>query len=324
MVRTRGSQQPSPSKRTKSQGHNIPNYTLLTLVWCRQTASLFGRLSRNVTREVGNYLCEQVLLPAVYHQRLYILNICTDEHRSIPIPDYSHASFISVTSSSAACLSLQNSICGSFLVDYLTLKLTDLNLEVSVAGHNFAYIAGVCVSGVLCLFIPPEQSQTKYVLHRSSVERKEWRVSETEAITEEIVLVVEYRELVYVLLNSHHKGAYRTYNVHTDQFSPPTPLPLHPMLDHSYPSVQLPDNRLFCLMKGLNTWTWDYNSEGTYEIDNPTGWFLPLTQGVTILRGREVYWVEEYERRSLKDLVLFRYNVETKARHKEVVSIDRK
>ena len=58
----------------------------LLLIWCQQQVPLFVPLGRNVTREVASFLVEWELLPGIFNQRLYLVNVgvmrCTRETKT--------------------------------------------------------------------------------------------------------------------------------------------------------------------------------------------------------------------------------------------------
>jgi len=77
-------------------------YLEITVLSEVSDASFFSSLL-NVTRVVSSYLCIPVLLPGVYGERLYVVNVQSREYHSTPIHSES-ARFFPIDNVTAVCM----------------------------------------------------------------------------------------------------------------------------------------------------------------------------------------------------------------------------
>ena len=309
----RKAEEPAPIKRLKTDltGLKVVNSTVL-LLWCRWKATQFGSLGRNVTREIGAYLQDPEFLPGIFNQRLYILNLLSHTLQFTSIPDSDDSFFIPLNPSEAACISLKDDIYDAFLVTYSPLEVTDLHLRLT---HNrIDVICGCYIQDRLCLLVPRylHFNSRSYVIYKYSFRERTWKETENKPISWFVEVTVPWENRIYMLFESEHSAGYLTYDIQTDQLTPGyslgIPLYLHPFC----PWVFLNNTKFLCLTKGRNPWMWDFRSNSMYgELEGQED---PVceTQGVTVLRGKEMHWLQYDQDDSNPTLIT--YNIETKTR----------
>ena len=297
MAGKRNSESQAPIKRVKPWDQKLakPNSSVL-LVWCQRRASLLSPLCEELTREIAGYLWEPELLPAVSRKKLYVVNVRTRKSKSIPIPDYVYASFIPVNSRSAVCTYVMEDKLGAFVLDYHTLELTDLHLQA--AARDCGILFGCVVTDMLCLFLSLEfedealDTLANNTLRKYSFLQRKWTSPLPKPLRGFIWLLVPHKNLAYLLLGNDRVSIFKTFNAQTDELSSEFVIDTPPDIFPLFPWAKLADNRLLCLRNGLNLWTWDYKTGGTYELPSPLDTASYFTQGITIRRGKNLYWAE--------------------------------
>ena len=159
-------------------------------------------MGRNVTREVAGYVWKQALLPGIFNQRLYVIDVTSRKLQWVSIPDYDASFFISINPFQAACISVKGDEYTTFLVEYSSLVLTDLDLNLT---HNHIdLVSGCYIQQSLCLVIPyyARLSELQYLICRYSFPRSEWDLPSNKSISRFIQFAVPYTNLVYMLLGS--------------------------------------------------------------------------------------------------------------------------
>ena len=196
------------------QGHMFHNSNAV-FIWCQRVVPLFITLGRNVTREIASYLIESELLPGVFGQRLYIVNVVSKEHKSVSIPAYDRILFIPVNISHCVFISTLHWKLHVFLVNYTSVTLQNLTSCSIRPKESFA---GCHLSNAFYLFIK-ETKELK--LWKYSFDRRIWSESSTASKHEKIYLAVPNAQFIYLLIGSKKcVTGYMRYSPDTEEFTP--------------------------------------------------------------------------------------------------------
>ena len=274
----------------------------ILLVWSQRIVPLFQVLSKNVTREVSSYIAEPSFLPGVRDNRIYIVNVLTGTFRFVPIPSSFDSFFIQIDGLTAAFVTSMDKKLDVYIVDYLALTLTDLNLDLS--GGRISADRGCYIQNTLCLFHATNDEFARNqihltTLHKYSFNARKWTSSSSYDFEKPLASVVPHKNRVYLLFGSYPGKhiTYQTYDLDTDELSVINEINTKNLIDDWVlsrwcPSVSLGDDLLYCLSHKHNPWTWDFHQNATFEALKTQNLYHFRTQGVTVFRGQELYWME--------------------------------
>lgn len=294
-------------KRTASQVLNIRRLRLwhtrdshgarssLLLLWAQRCSPLFSPLGRNVTREVASYLSLCRLLPGIYEGHLFVVNVYSETFRLVTSAANDWSNILLADDYTAICFSRGRDAYLVGWLDMLTLGFRELPaLQTS---QNY---------GISACYL----SQTIYVLwrcssvfHKFTVRDKQWSpLIHTKIIGFANLLVPHINS---ICIFSYILKTFQIFNTLTNQLGNHIALQTGLHLKESSPWVKSADGKLLLLGRGNALWTWDWEANTATKASKVTGSAQPATQGVTLLLGREMYWLGENSRQ------IHRFNIET-------------
>lgn len=270
----------------------IRNSSVL-LLWIQSLSSPFSHLCKNITREIALYLTFPALLPAVYGDELYVVDVITMECRSSSTPfktyDPVHFSYIDATSS--ICLTEQ----AGYILNMHTLEFTKLfNLP---PGKGLPYVCYV-PEGTLYLF------RCNFPCVKVKIaEKEEAKLAKAFLPPGKLIFAFRAQEYIYIGVNSpQNLCSYYIFNLLTEELGPNIVLeqPTPPL---TFDKLQIQTkNQLQILSlcsggrKAACLWSWDYvkNLVETQVWSQKRLNQCP-TYTYTLQIGDQVFWLDRWE-----------------------------
>lgn len=269
--------------------HNPSLSPCLLLLWVRGHSVLFSPLSHNITREISAYLTDSVLLPGVYEDFLYVVNVRSKAYRSVRVDDLdlTGATFSPVDRSNSLCVLLSEDGYRLYWLDMCCLSV------VEVGGHILCMQKpSVCAAaGAVYMFRGSEGC--KLVSEKCALGVKQWTPLDKFSIYYDILITFADKGAIYIGQRAGSSVYYLLFNTITEDLSKVISLSSH---FSPYPGsvhVAANDKQLLCLTEDFDLWLWNWQ-QFRVELLRPRNRYAqsPSTKGFALLLGREMYWLD--------------------------------
>lgn len=260
------------------------------LLWARERTPLLNRLCLNVIREVGYYMCGAVFLPALYKDCLYVVNLHTRKHRSIPFPATKGGIPIFHPVGCNAAIYMQRVRKGylAYWLNFTSLKFTKMS------GHNLTSRKPfICyASGRIYIF------REKLLIEKYPLNQHKWSTIANSRIEGFIVFAFTHLNTIYILTCSN----VRLFDILSEQLTGSIQFPIN-VISYGV-TVKLSDNRIICLHRDYYICIWDLE-HNTYQRNQHHSLSNASLQGYARNIGAFVYWMDAFSP------VLHSYNIDT-------------
>lgn len=287
MREKRQNEQASPIKRIRRWYRpSLTQSASVLLLWTQSKVPPFSRLCRNVTREIGSYLSMAVLLPGIYEDCLYVVNVRSRECHSVQLPEkgFNKALFAQVENWAAVCMRPTEAGYRAYWVDLTAMTLSEL------PGHILSSsIPKACyISGTVYVF------RTIFGCEKYSLCAKKWTTLNT-YIKHEILFALSGTHGVYIWQSCRQQDILQYFILSVEQLSKPINISPSLYMGQYGVCVRLHANRLIGLKDEYTLWMWRKGSNAV-ACKKPEKYYggRPFTYGFGLLVGKELYWMDAY------------------------------
>lgn len=222
--------------------------------------------------------------------------------RVVPFAERNWCRILLADSYTAICFAEGKNGCFVYSLDMLTLAIRELP---DMRTSNTSQLEPCYLSERIYVFLSNSPDSQKY-----SVREQLWSPLTHTRITTFITILVPHISSIYIFLYSN---TYRIFNTLMDQIGRSIALRRCFRPHGNSPWVKSAEGKLVCLgKKKLLTWDWNKNA-ASQALDVQKRRQSPKTQGITLLLGREMYWVWKFSLR------IYRVNLDTLKMHSNML-----
>ena len=107
--------------------------------------------------------------------------------------------------------------------------------------------------------------------------------------------------------------SFQVFNTLTEELGNSTAIPSPLKLHRHCPWVTM-EGKLLCLVKDNSLWTWDMDANtASHTPEKPKGLICATTQGITLLLGKEMYWM------GIRKNMLYKFDLEKLRYHQRLL-----